>query len=176
MKWIIFPPLIFLIFISHSAAESLIQINYVKANTLNVRQGPSVSSSKTGVLFLGQPVVVHTFRDKWSRVESVEKKTRGWVYSDYLSDSPLSAAQKAQANRELIRAIIKDSDDFDLYEEQFLKTAVELIDSGRCSFSNLKEMRGWWYSKTSVPQYFVYCGTKSRKQISLNPITGRINN
>lgn len=63
-----------------------------------------------------------------------------------------------KTNTELEK-VIAGSDDFHLYKDKFVAHSQALIDKGKCSITDFKEMGGWLKS-TSRGQYsyFTYCG------------------
>ena len=152
--------------------------SYVNANTLNVRYQPNTTSPKAGALTLGQAVTSLTPLNRdWVKIKQPTTELTGWVASRYLSSNPLTNHQRSVAQRALVKAIIKQSDDFDIYENQLMKATLQLIEARRCNYSTIQEMQGWW--RTLHPQYgllyFIYCGkNKKRQPIYLNPINGKL--
>lgn len=59
-----------------------------------------------------------------------------------------------------VESAVESSDDFAQYRAQFVKAAAALVDQGRCTIEELKEMGGWVKSQTHkpAPVYFTYCG------------------
>ena len=98
-----------------------------------------------------------------------------WVHTDFLSRTrPVDPAAGATG----IAALIGQSDDFGLYEQQFVAAAVELIESGRCTEADFREMDGWLKSVTTYadrPVYFTYCGGMTlQNRLYLDVSTGQI--
>lgn len=73
--------------------------------------------------------------------------------------------------------IIAGSDGFSEYKETFLRAAMELIESGRCTEEDFIEMSGWAKSinHKSKPIYFTYCGGfHVDNRIYMNAETGKV--
>lgn len=72
--------------------------------------------------------------------------------------------------------ILQGSDDFEIYREAFIKAAATLIQQGRCTEDDFREMGGWVRS-TSGGQgiYFTFCGDHSKiaNRLYLDVNTGR---
>lgn len=80
-----------------------------------------------------------------------------WIKKTKLSEErPADPAHTASASEEMI----SQSDDFNLYREEFLIAANILISDGTCSASDFEEMGGWAKSSNhrNKPIYFTYCG------------------
>ena len=74
-----------------------------------------------------------------------------------------------------LRQMVEGSDDFAQYQSSFMVAARNLIQSGRCTSADFKEMGGWMKSPNnkSEPIYFTYCGgLKTHNKIYLNAVTG----
>lgn len=72
---------------------------------------------------------------------------------------------------------VQGSDDFNKYQAAFEKAAKELVESGRCSVSQLQETGGFWKSTNhkNKPIYFTYCGAAHvSNRIYLDVSTGQI--
>jgi hypothetical protein len=86
--------------------------------------------------------------------------------------SQVRAADLAQ-----VESAVASSDDFAQYRAQFVKAAVELVDQGKCTVDELKEMGGWVRSQTHKPQpvYFTYCGgSTTANRIYLDVRNGKV--
>ncbi|GGK66088.1 SH3 domain-containing protein [Amphritea balenae] len=167
MKWILYITLLCLLHSNHLSAQQLTS-GYITATTLNVRYAPTLTSKKVGVLFLGQQVhiLINQENNAWTKIITPDSGLTGWVAAQYISETPLSKTQQAKAERELVRSIILNSDDFELYEDKFLEATVKLIKSRRCRFSEVKEMQGWWHANdVSTGQvYYLYCRQKGQRK------------
>lgn len=68
--------------------EFLQTYRFVKANSLNVRNGPSTKNAKIGYLAIGHVVKIIQKGRSWSKVEYVNEENNetitGWVFSRYL--------------------------------------------------------------------------------------------
>lgn len=74
---------------------------YVKATAVNLRQGPTTESSKLGLLYQGEKVLVLSAGSEWSKVKTRKGKT-GYVCNEYMSKKKvkaLSANQEEGNNR-----------------------------------------------------------------------------
>ncbi len=150
-----------------AAADTHQAIRYVKANTLNVRYAPTTESKKAGVLFRNQAVrLINDGNRQWHKIHQPESDLTGWVATEYLSSTPLNRHQRQLADRELVRTIIRDSDDFKLYESVFMQVTVNLLGTHRCKFNDFEAMHGWWRSleHKERPVYYIYCGPETRKK------------
>jgi hypothetical protein len=56
--------------------------------------------------------------------------------------------------------ILKDSDDYVLHKKAFDLASSDLIQNGKCTEEDFREMGGWMKSMThkKEPIYFTYCG------------------
>lgn len=72
-----------------------------------------------------------------------------------------------------LSALIGSSDDFDIYETQFVTATQKLLDQGICSDTDLEDIGGWVQSQNFKPQpvYFTYCGDR---RLYLDVSTGRV--
>ncbi|QQX81104.1 SH3 domain-containing protein [Shewanella sp. KX20019] len=157
---------------------------YVSANRLSVRLAPSTSGSITNTLNRKQKVEVFEVKNGWARVSkyyngSVEGKSgqvARWVSAKYLSTT--RPTDNFTSNTKLEKAI-KNSDNYSLYRNNFIKLSDKLIKQGKCNLADYTEMGGWVRSTTHKPKpiYFTYCGgfSKSNK-VYINAKTGRILN
>lgn len=155
---------------------------YVAANRLSVRLGPSTAATITNTLNRKQKVEVYEVKNGWARVskyyngavEGKSEKVARWVSAQYLSSS--KPEDNFSSNTPLENAI-KGSDNYSLYRENFIKLSKELIDQGRCSVADYKEMGGWIRSSNHKPQpiYFTYCGGFSKgNKVYINAETGAV--
>ena len=72
-------------------------------------------------------------------------------------------------------ALIKESDDFLIYQDAFVQATQGLIQSRQCKIEDFELLDGWVRSVTFKPQpvYFIYCGgTDQQHKIYLNVETG----
>jgi hypothetical protein len=96
-----------------------------------------------------------------------------WVSARYLSTTrPPDPAANASAKYNLV----KGSDDFRLYKDEFAAGAQKLIQKGRCKPGDFIESGGWMRSTSKGPgMYFTYCGGWTRaNQVTLNVRTGAV--
>jgi hypothetical protein len=166
----VFVMVVGLILSFHVLAEALaVGTYYVSANRLSVRLGPSTAATTTNTLSKKQKVKVYEVKSGWARiskyyngvVEGKSAKVARWVFAQYLSsrkpeddfssDTPLEKA-------------IEGSNNYSLYRDNFIRLSEKLIDQGRCSVADYKEMGGWLRSSNHKPKpiYFTYCGGFSK--------------
>lgn len=182
MKKLMFA-LIWLVLSGDLAAEATsIGDYFVSANRLSVRLGPSPEASITSTFNRKQKVEVFEIKNGWARVSryydgTVEGKSgevARWVSAKYLSsDKP----KDAFSNNTPLENSIKSSDNYAQYRNNFIKLSKKLIDKGRCSISDYKEMGGWLRSSSHKPKpiYFTYCGGFSNhNKVYINAKTGEI--
>lgn len=155
---------------------------YVSANRLSVRLGPSSTAAITNTLNRKQKVEVYEVQNGWARVSkyydgAVEGKSgqvARWVSAKYLSSNK---PKDSFSNNTPLEKAIKGSDNYSLYRENFIKLSQNLIDQGRCSIADYKEMGGWLRSSNHKPKpiYFTYCGGFSKaNKVYINAETGKI--
>lgn len=155
---------------------------YVVANRLSVRLGPSPTATITNTLNRKQKVEVYEVKNGWARVSSyyngaVEAKSgqvARWVSAKYLSSN--KPKDSFSSNTPLEKAI-RGSDNYARYRENFINLSQNLINQGRCSIADYKEMGGWLRSSNhkSKPIYFTYCGGFSKgHKVYINAKTGKI--
>lgn len=155
---------------------------YVSANRLSVRLGPSSTATITNTLNRKQKVEVYEVENGWARVSkyydgAVEGKSgqvARWVSAKYLSSNK---PKDSFSNDTPLEKSIKGSDNYSLYRENFIKLSQKLIDQGRCSVADYKEMGGWLRSSNHKPKpvYFTYCGGFSKgNKVYINAETGKI--
>jgi hypothetical protein len=161
---------------------------WVTVDRLNRRTCPSTSCGVVGQLFYRNGVTSFETRGGWIRItkyyidasclwSDVAEFVDGgrndcssangfrddgsfaeWVSAKYLSKT---RPPDPSAGRTGLAKIIGDSDDFRLYEAEFLKAAKSLIQSGRCKPKDFEYYGGWLKSTTTYkhrPVYFTYCG------------------
>jgi len=78
-------------------------------------------------------------------------------------------------NSQIVDAI-KSSDDFSTYQDVFISVSEKLVNSGKCSLPELKEMGGWVRSQIHNPKpiYFTYCGGMHRNnRIYVDVVSGK---
>ena len=68
---------------------------YVKATAVNLRQGPTTESSKLGLLYQGEKVLVLSAGNEWSKVKTRKGKT-GFVCNEYISKKKIKALSSDQ--------------------------------------------------------------------------------
>lgn len=140
---------------------------YVKANTTFEYLYPSLDAKVTNTLRIGQKVDVLEEKNGFARVskfyngdsEQVSGEVARWVI---LKDLSLKNEKpNVETNTELEKAI-SSSDDFHLYKDKFVAHSQALIDRGRCTITDFKEMGGWLKSTSrGANSYFTYCGGSS---------------
>lgn len=103
----------------------------------------------------------------------VDGKFAEWVKRANLSETrPDDPAETASADESLVA----QSDDFGRYRQSFAKIAARLIEEGRCTPDDFKEMGGFMKSVSqhkNEPVYFTYCGgMTSANKVYVNAQTG----
>ena len=96
-----------------------------------------------------------------------------WKHKSNLTFSPPPDSSK-NAGRKY--DLVKQFDDFRLHKEVFAEAAGELIDSGKCTAADFKEMGGWMKSidQKNKSVYFTYCGgMRSSNKIYLDAASGQ---
>ncbi len=58
--------------------------------------------------------------------------------------------------------VVSHSDDYHIYQKQFLYAAARLLMSYRCSMDSFRESGGWLRSPIDKNYYFVVCGSIGR--------------
>ncbi|WED24204.1 SH3 domain-containing protein [Vibrio sp. JC009] len=155
-------------------------VYYVSSDRLNVRSYPDGNSLIRSVLRKGDPVTALEVKGDWVRfsdymVHESGKDIADWIHMEFLSASKPVITDEDR--RKTMTALIKKSDDFVQYQEQFISATQKLIDNGNCSFEDFELLGGWLISVTYKPQpvYFVYCGGTGRNdKVYLNAETGEI--
>ncbi|MDG2958812.1 SH3 domain-containing protein [Exercitatus varius] len=137
---------------------------YVKTDTTFEYLSPSKKAKVTNTLRIGQKVEVFEEKNGFARVskfyngdsEGVSGEVARWVP---ISDLSLKNEKPDVKTNTELEKVIASSDDFHLYKDKFVAHSQALIDKGKCSITDFKEMGGWLKS-TSRGQYsyFTYCG------------------
>lgn len=153
---------------------------YVSSNKLNVRAYPKISAPIRSVLRKGKFVKALEVKGEWIRFSEYEVHQSGndvadWINTNFLShDKPVITELEVRKN---MMKLVNKSDDFALYEDQFLIATKTLIDSEKCLYEDFELVGGWILSRTYniEPVYFVYCGgTDTENKVYLNVETGEI--
>ena len=160
-------------------------VRHVTADQLEVRLAPHAGGKVTNVLSVGQRVTVLESRKGWSRISRYydgsvegepERMVARWVSAKYLSESLQEPPTPTHSEpRTALDVAIGESDDHHQYGSQFLTAARKLIEDGRCTVADFKEMGGWMRSTTKRKTYFTYCGgmTHINNRIYLDVATGQ---
>jgi len=174
---------------------------YVTSDRLNRRTCPSVDCGVVGRLYFRDGTQILEHRNGWVRISKpywascvngrseyvdsgnaacdpsngiVDGQFSEWVFAEFLSeDRPPDPAADASGDE----ALVGGSDDFRHYRIQFAEAARSLIDEGRCTEGDFREMGGWIKSTNyrDKPIYFTYCGgLRLQNKIHLNAKTGEI--
>ena len=92
-------------YLSSSSTESSTTTKYVNATSLNVRSGPSTSSSIIGQLSNGEKVEVISTSDGWSKIKY--NGQTGYVSSKYLSDTASDSSSSTSASVDKVISLAK---------------------------------------------------------------------
>ncbi len=156
---------------------------YVSAVSLGVREQPDLSAyvDLNNLLYRGQRVHLLEKQSGWGRISDYYVYQEGgpevaeWIPLDGLSvEAPIITPQERSKT---VAGYIGASDDFGLYQEQFVTSTDRLLNDGHCAPQDFAELGGWVRSVTyaSQPVYFIYCGgLNQRNKIYLNAQTGQI--
>jgi len=153
---------------------------FVAVNKLNVRAYPRKNAFIRSVVRKGKALKALEVKGDWVRVSEYEVHSSGndvadWVHTDYLShDKPVITAEEIKRN---MMKLVNKSDDYIVYEDQFLIATQHLIENKTCSYEDFELMEGWILSRTynMDPVYFVYCGGTGRgNKVYLNVETGKV--
>ena len=99
----------------------------------------------------------------------------GRTILNYIRNSPSEITPEQTSARKLLYDAVKNSDDYDKHGLLFQKKAQELVDSGRCDWSEFKENGGWIRSSDNPGFYFTFCGGLHRtNRVYLYPKTGHV--
>ncbi len=135
---------------------------YVSSSSLNVRQEANPNASISSVLDIGDKVLVLESNQGWARIseynEYVDGKFAQWVSDQYLTSTlPDNLAEVRSARLEID---IKGSDNFLNHRDLFLSVSQRLINEGKCTNNDFKEIGGWLKSVIYQPRdvYYTYCG------------------
>ena len=173
---------------------------WVTAERLNRRTCPDATCGVVGQLFFREKATVFEVQNDWGRVSKyydascengiseyvdsgkaacsedngiVQGRFAEWVSMKYLSKTrPTDPSAGATGDY----ALIKGSDDYQIYKDVFAKAASDLIAKGQCTENDFSEMGGWVKSANrSGPVYFSYCGGMHvSNRLYLNATTGEV--
>jgi hypothetical protein len=94
-----------------------------------------------------------------------------------LACSDKKSSQAITVSELEIAEAITGSDDYKKHKNNFVKSTKQLVQSGKCSISEFKDIGGWVKSEKykKEPIYFTYCGgMKLSNKIYVNALTGDI--
>ena len=102
-----------------------------------------------------------------------------FVFSSLLLSacSDKESSQVITASEAQIVKAISGSDDYEKYKSNFIKATMQLVQSKKCSITELKKMGGWTKSQSykKEPIYFTYCGGMSKNnKVHINAQTCQI--
>jgi hypothetical protein len=155
---------------------------WVTTDRVNRRTCPSTECGIVGKLFYRESAKVTEIQNGWGRISKyynaacssgrseyvdagradctvqngiVDGQFAEWVKMDMLSETrPADPGQGAVGTAKLVA----QSDDFRLYEAEFVKAAEILISSGQCTADDFVEMGGFMKSTNKGEGiYFTYC-------------------
>jgi hypothetical protein len=172
---------------------------WVTTDRLSRRTCPAVTCGIVGTLMFREKATIYEERNGWARVSKyydascqnglseyvdsgnaaciedngiVDGLFAEWVSMEYLGDMrPADPSAGARG----YYALVSGSDDYRHYKDVFARAAAELIESGRCTEQDFREMGGWLKSTThkDAPVYFTYCGEMQiQNRLYLNAATG----
>ena len=103
----------------------------------------------------------------------IDGKIARWIQESELSGKQPEDPAKTAKGYEII---IKDSDDFGIYRTQFSKAAKKLIEQGKCTKNDFREIGGWLKSSEKGKYvYFTYCGGFTiQNRLYLDVVTGNV--
>ncbi len=155
---------------------------WTTSERLNIRSCPSTSCGVTGWMTEGAIVTVYEEHGGWSRIaerspamceggvsDAIDSGNREcttengivdgyltrWVSSQHLTDSMPKSVQDSFGCKD---GFLKDSDNYNLYSNQFCTATLKLIKSGTCTKRDFEELP-WGASTTKGERfYFAYCG------------------
>jgi hypothetical protein len=95
-------------------------------------------------------------------------------FAEWVQLNQLSAQRPADpgAGATGVAKLVAQSDDFHLYEAEFVSAAEALIASGDCNPRDFTDMGGWLKATNKPGIYFTYCGSGSDR-IYLNVSSGQ---
>lgn len=156
---------------------------YVSSGKLNVRLAPNKTGKITNTLYQRQKVEVFEIKDGWARIsrhydgaaEGLSGNVSQWVFAKYLSANRAAEERTPNSNSPVAKAI-KSSEDFSKYQSVFVSASDKLINSGKCTLGDFRQMGGWMRSSNHKPKpvYFTYCGGMAEGiRIYLDAVTGK---
>ena len=175
--------------------------SWVTTERLNRRTCPSENCGIVGQLFFREGVEIYETQDGWVRITqpydascvngiseyvdagnnacSAENGISGDQFSEWVSAAYLSQIRPDDPGASATgdETLVAGSDDFARYRTQFSAAAQQLIQRGRCSAQDFREMGGWVKSSNhrNEPVYFTYCGASHvSNRLYLNAETGEI--
>ena len=195
MKIVLFILIAFLLPFSAYASDDY----WVTSDRLDRRTCPNENCGIVGQLFYREKAVVYETKGNWVRItkpypgmcenglsQFVDKgnavctkdngfsagKFSEWVKKDQLSKTrPEDPAKNATGDY----LLVKDSDDYKIYKDAFVKATLQLIKDGKCSRQDFLNFGGWLKSPqyNDSPVYFTNCGSgRAVKKFYLNAATG----
>ncbi|MFT4255392.1 MAG: hypothetical protein QM599_00260 [Pseudoxanthomonas sp.] len=174
---------------------------WVTTDRLDRKTCPSVSCGVAGQLMFREHAGVLEIKNGWGRISKYYDASCVAGRSQYVKQgnaacTPANGMNKGQfvewvsmkslsktrpvapgADATGIAALIKDSDDYKLRKDAFVKATQTLLSRKKCTEKDFKESGGWYKSTNhrSQPVYFIYCsGFTSNNKIYLDASTGRI--
>lgn len=85
-------------------------------------------------------------------------------FAEWVEQTSLSSTQPADPAEQAtgLAKLIAGSDDFTLYETQFVETARKLLNQGLCTEEEIAEFGGFWESVSMRPRraYWIQCGSE----------------
>ena len=174
---------------------------WVAVDELDRRTCPAASCGIVGQLLKNEQVTIVEEKDGWGRITIyydaackngkslfISKGSRSCLPENGIDDGKMAEWVKmadltitkpdmkmppSQAKYDLVRL----SDDFDTYKNEFINAADSLIESGRCTREDFEKIGGWMSSSnySNKPIYFIYCGgNEITNQVHLDASNGRI--
>ena len=196
LKTIVLSTLASFIAVSSSYAYDI----WVIKDSLNRYTCPDIRCGMVGAIYHGQKVELLDEKEGWTRITKyydasclngvsqfvdsgnnkctqdngiINGQMAEWVQSEYLSlmKPEKTVIPKEDENK---YRLVKASDDFNLYKDQFASLAKKLIADGKCTEKDFIETGGWLKStlNNTKPKYFTYCGGfKNSNKIYMSPTT-----
>ena len=182
---------------THALAENK---QWVTTERTDRHTCPSTECGVTGHLMFREGVDVLETKGMWSRITKaysascVEGESeyvkegnkacttangiKNGLFAEWIQNKDLSPNRPTNPDEHASGddALIKGSDDYRIYKDQFTKAARQLINDGTCTEGDFKEMGGWMASTNRGQDvYFTYCGgmTLSNK-VYLNAKSGKV--
>ncbi len=180
-----------------SASEDL----WVTVDRLNRRTCPSTACGVVGQLFYRAKATIFERQGEWGRITkyydaacsggrsayvdegnaacAAENGIQDGKFAEWISMKFLASTRPPDPgeNATGTAALVRGSDDFRIYETEFVDAAEKLLSSGQCAASDFVENGGWWKSSSygSRPVYFTYCGgNQTSDRIYLDASNGKI--